>query len=257
MSCGIIHIVFEIIKSYWNRIRGDVRDLHAYIRFAARGNIVDRKTDFSKPNLKPVLLLHGFVTTRRSVSILERRLRDDGFDVFSINLGGFLGRLNTRGIDDLAKLVKEKIDSLSIRYNFGKITIIGHSKGGLIGRYYVSMLGGNERVHTLITLGTPHNGNHFAVLAALTVIGLISKSVWQMMPHSRFMKKLRNTPIPKDVQTVSIYSSNDGVVSPEKSMIQIPEGATNIRNIELAGYTHTDYLIKRGVYEVIQGIILK
>jgi len=244
--------VIEVIKSYLQRLKGTVRDLKTYVKFASRGNVVEHITNFAKPNLKLVLLLHGFGTTRRSVSILEKRLRDDGFDVFSINLGGFLGRLNTGGIDELAMMVKDKIASLADRYNLGKLAIIGHSKGGLVGRYYITMLNGNEHVHTLITLGAPHQGNWWAILAALTVVGLVSKSLWQMMPHSRFMKRLKKTPIPADVYTVSICSDTDGVVSPNLAKIDIPEGSTNIKNVELHGYSHTDYLIKRGVYEVIR-----
>lgn len=243
--------MLRILKHYWLLIRGTVEDIKAYYRFASSGNVVERRTDFAKPGLRLVLLLHGFGTTRKSVAILEQRLRDDGFDVFSINLGGFLKRLNTKGIDELAWKVKTKVDSLCERYKLDKFAVIGHSKGGLIGRYYVSLLGGNEHVHTLITLGTPHNGNWWALLAALSIVGIFSKSLWQMMPVSRFIKNLRNAPIPEDVRTVSIYSYDDEVVPAKRSMLDIPQGATHIKNIELYGYSHTDYLIKRGVYEVI------
>jgi triacylglycerol esterase/lipase EstA (alpha/beta hydrolase family) len=34
--------------------------------------------------------------------------------------------------------------------------------GGLVARYYVQRLGGDERVHTLVTLGTPHAGTRWA-----------------------------------------------------------------------------------------------
>lgn len=244
--------MLEIAKNYWKKLTSAAYDIGVYFKLASQGNIVERLTDFEKPELKPVLLIHGFGTTRKSVSILEQRLRDDGFDVFSLNLGGFLGKFNTCGIGELAIKVKNKIDSLSQRYNLGKIAIIGHSKGGLIGRYYVSLLGGNEHVHTLITLGTPHRGNRLAIMAAITVVGLISKSVWQMMPHSRFMRKMKESPIPENVYTVSIFSTGDSVVPAYRSKLDIPEGATHIKNIELTGCTHTDYLIKRGVYEVIR-----
>ena len=40
--------------------------------------------------------------------------------------------------------------------------MVGHSLGGLIARYYVTRLGGDERVHTLVTLGTPHSGTYSA-----------------------------------------------------------------------------------------------
>ena len=36
--------------------------------------------------------------------------------------------------------------------------------GGLIARYYVQRLGGDARVHTLVTLGTPHGGTAAAYL---------------------------------------------------------------------------------------------
>ncbi|MBI2091498.1 MAG: alpha/beta fold hydrolase [Deltaproteobacteria bacterium] len=242
----------NIIKSYWNKLKNNFRDAGIYLHFTTRGNTVEKITDFTKKDLKLVLLIHGFATTRRSVSILEKRLRMDGFDVFSINLGGFLGRLNSKGIDELAEIVKNKIDSLDKRYHIGKMAIIGHSKGGLIGRYYVSMLGGDKYVHTLITLGTPHRGLRLAFFATLTVIGLISKSVWQMKPNSRFMQMLQKNPIPPNVYTVSIFSRDDEVVPSRRSRLEMEPTAKHIKNIELGGYTHTDYLIKRGVYEVIR-----
>jgi alpha-beta hydrolase superfamily lysophospholipase len=242
----------RIFKHYWLLVRGAFEDIKAYYRFAAGGNVVKRRTDFARPGSRLVLLLHGFGTTRRSVAILEQRLRDDGYDVFSMNLGGFLKRLNTNGIDDLAWKVKTKVDSLYERYKIERFAVIGHSKGGLIGRYYVSCLGGSEHVHTLITLGTPHNGNWWALLAAVSVIGIFSKSLWQMMPVSRFIKGLRKTPIPEDVRAISIYSRDDEVVPAVRSRLDIPQGAAHVRNIELFGYSHTDYLIKRGVYEVIR-----
>lgn len=245
-------VMMELLKNRAHKLKLLMQDIRAYGQLTFDGNEPPQLTNFSKPNLRPILLIHGFGTTRRSVSILEKRLRNDGYDVFSINLGGFMHKINTRGIDTLANVVKEKLDLLSDKYHFGKIVIIGHSKGGLIGRFYVTFLKGNEKVKTLITLGTPHNGSHIAIFAALTVIGLISKSVWQMMPHSRFMKRLNNTPIPEDVKTISIFSPDDTVVTPAQSRLNIPDGSRNIVNLELKGFTHTDYLIKRGAYEEIR-----
>ena len=37
----------------------------------------------------PVLLLHGFFSTRRTLDVLERRLRRDGYGVFTLDLGGW------------------------------------------------------------------------------------------------------------------------------------------------------------------------
>ncbi len=34
--------------------------------------------------------------------------------------------------------------------------------GGIVARYYVQRLGGDARVHTLVTMGSPHGGSHVA-----------------------------------------------------------------------------------------------
>jgi len=72
-----------------------------------------------------------------------------------------------------------------------------------------------------------------------------------MMPYSRFIKKLYKAPIPKTVHTISISSSDDGVVPSDETLLEIPADTGHIQNIKLFGYSHTDYLIKRGVYDVI------
>ena len=64
-------------------------------------NRIERLTDFEKCE-HPVLLLYGFGATRRTVSILEQRLRRDGFCVFSLNLGGVFDTFNTRCIEELS-----------------------------------------------------------------------------------------------------------------------------------------------------------
>jgi triacylglycerol lipase len=42
------------------------------------------------------------------------------------------------------------------------VHIVGHSLGGLDARYFISKLGGESRVKSLTTIGTPHRGTAFA-----------------------------------------------------------------------------------------------
>src|SRR3989338_9456197 len=220
------------LKRSARRVHRDLTSTTSFVRMTLEGNKVERITDFTRCD-HHVLLLYGFGATRRSFSILERRLRKDGFRVFSINLGGILDTFNTRCIEDLAEFVKNKIDRICDRYTLGKISIIGHSKGGLIGRYYVKRLKGYKRVKNLITLGTPHNGNPWALLGAFSPLGLFSRSVWQMVPMSPFIRRLKQGPFPKEVRFVSIYSKNDKVCFYTSAILDVNGTEGNIKNIEL------------------------
>jgi triacylglycerol lipase len=233
----------------YRKFKRQLADIRGYFVFDRRGNTVVRRTDFTQCP-RPVLLLYGFMATRRTFEVLERRLRRDGYCVWSINLGGLFDSFNTRGIDECAEKVREKIERLYARYpNMGPMSILGHSKGGLIGRYYVKRLGGDKRVRNLITLGAPHNGSPTAYLGCITT-GLVSKSVWQMTPMSPFIRRLQIGAFPRSVRFVSMYSKQDRV-NPFPCCILEDQGTGNLFNIELTGVTHKDFLLKRAVYDVI------
>lgn len=241
------------IESGWRRTRRQLDYLRGYVQFDRKGNEIVRRTDFTRCP-RPVLLLYGHMATRRVFEILETRLRRDGFCVFSINLGGLFDAFNTYSVDQCAMKVRLKIERLYARYDLGPLSIIGHSKGGLIARYYVKRLGGEKRVKNLITLGTPHNGTPTAYFGVLTV-GLVAKDVWQMTPMSPFIRRLKQGDFPSSVRFVSIYSKQDRV-SPYPSCIVETSGCGNVFNIEVEGVTHREYLWKRNVYQVIRRELL-
>lgn len=242
-------------KNYLKGLQKDFGATYTYLRLALEGNRVERVTDFAQCK-HPVLLIYGFGATRRIFGILEKRLRRDGFCVFSLNLGGLFETFNTRCIEELALHVHEKVERLCEKHKLGKISIVGHSKGGLIGRYYVKRLGGSHRVKALITLGTPHHGNHWAFLGAFSPLGLFSKSVWQMVPMSGFIRNLKKGPWPKSVKLTSIFSRDDKICFYKSSMLDIPANCNYIKNIELEGLSHSDYIIRKSAYDVIKKELL-
>ena len=243
-----------MFDSQYRKLARQVSYLKGYLEFDTKGNNIIRRTDFSNCE-RPVLLLYGFLGTRRVFDVLERRLRRDGFGVWSINLGGLFDSFNTRGIDECAEKVREKVERLYARFpNLGPLSIIGHSKGGLIGRYYVKRLGGDRRVKNLITLATPHNGTPTAYVGCATV-GMIARSVWQMTPMSPFIRRLKIGAFPRHVRFSSIYSKQDGA-SPFPCCILENDGNGNTFNIEIPGVTHREFVWKRPVYEVIRRELL-
>lgn len=222
-----------------------------HLKITFHGNDIEKVTDFKKANLKPVLLIQGFGSTRRCFHILEKRLRHDGYDVFTVRLGGWFGTMNTRGVSDVAQDVLQKLVSLRDRFHFDRVAIIGHSKGGIIGRYLVSCLGGDTQVHTLITLGSPHRGHKPSSFLAFTPVGLLSKGLRQLRPRSKLLKRMRECAIPPSVYTVSIGSEDDQIVPVAQTELTVHKGADHIVNIRVKGQRHTDYLVKQQIYSII------
>ena len=238
----------------YRRARRSLFDLRGYFDFDRRGNEVVRRTDFTHCP-RPVLLIYGFLGTRRSFQVIERRLRRDGYCVFSINLGGLFDAFNTRGIDECAVKVRDKVERLYARYDLGPLSIIGHSKGGLIGRYYVKRLGGDKRVQTLVTLATPHNGSPTAYLGAV-LFGAVAPSVWQMTPMSRFIRRLKIGQFPSHVRLASIYSKQDRLCPFPAAMLET-EAHANLANVELADCGHHEFLTRKRSYDAIRRELLE
>jgi triacylglycerol lipase len=181
----------------------------SYLRHLARGNRLRRRDAFgdAAPETPPVLLIHGFLGTRGSMYMLERRLVDDGFVVVSFNIG----TLNVRDIRRSAFMIHRKIERILAQTPSQRIDIIGHSMGGLIGLYYVKKLGGAPRVRKLVMMGTPVRGT-WAALAGVVTLGLWSTSSWQLLPRSRFLDELAQGPLPPGVEVSTIAAARDWVV---------------------------------------------
>jgi pimeloyl-ACP methyl ester carboxylesterase len=210
-------------------------------------NRVEKRTDFRNCP-RPVLLLHGWLSSRRTFDVLERRLRRDGYGVFSLDLGGPRVSLLGRGIDDLADLVRAKVERIYARYpGLGPLTIIGHSKGGLIATYYVKKLGGWRRTRAVVTLGTPHRGTPSAWLGI--PFALFTRSLVQMIPGSPFLARLHGGPWPGQVRLVSIWSRQDGA-SPYPSCVIDTHGLPQLSNVEVEG-NHRAHLVRKRTYEVL------
>ena len=100
----------------------------------------------------PILLLHGLVDNRSIFTVLRRALRRRGFGrIWTMNY-----HVLTHDVRAAAQRLAATIDAICEQTGYERIHVIGHSMGGIIARYYVQRMGGDERVHTLVTLGSPH-----------------------------------------------------------------------------------------------------
>jgi triacylglycerol lipase len=238
------------MRRTWRAVRQaakDVRRLAAALQIPGLDNAVEKVTDFRNCP-RPVLLLHGWFSARRTFDVLERRLRRDGYGVFSFDLGGLPGSFTGRRIDDLADHVRVKIDRLYERYpGLGPLSIVGHSKGGLIAEYYVKKLGGWRRTRAVVTLGTPHHGTPFAWLGL--PLAPLTRSLLQMAPGSGFLARLHDGPWPAQVRLASLWSRADRA-APYPTCVVETHGLPHLANVEVTA-DHSGLLLRKKVYEAV------
>ncbi|MFB7213823.1 esterase/lipase family protein [Streptomyces sp. NPDC056255] len=175
----------------------------------------------------PVVLLHGFIDNRSVFVLLRRCLARHGWrHLESLNYSPL-----TCDIRTAAELLGRHVEEICARTGHREVDIVGHSLGGLIARYYVQRLGGDQRVRTLITLGTPHGGTAVAPLASAHPI------VRQMRTGSAPIEELRRPAPGCRTRFVSFWSELDRVIVPaEAGCIDHPD--LDARNVRVTGIGH-------------------
>jgi predicted esterase len=154
---------------------------------------------------RPVVLVHGIGDNRSAFTILRRTLRRRGFGrIVTVNYSPL-----TSDVRKAAAALGAHVERVCRQSGYEQVFLVGHSLGGIIARYYVQCLGGDARVGTLVTLGSPHAGTQLARMAPL----LVGR---QLRPNSELMRELAG-PACCSTRFVAIYSDRDEVVVPTSS----------------------------------------
>ena len=105
----------------------------------------------------PIIMLHGFgFRDERKYGYwgrIPQALEQEGAVLFY----GYQDGHAT--IETNAQTVKKRILEVLEETHAEKVNIIAHSKGGLEARYVISTLGMDDKIASLSTMGTPHNGS--------------------------------------------------------------------------------------------------
>lgn len=174
----------------------------------------------------PILLVHGMVDNRSIFTLLRLGLRRRGFGrVVTTNYSPL-----TTDIRVEAARLAEQVEQLVRETGYERVHVVGHSMGGLIARYYVTRLGGDERVHTLVTLGTPHGGTY-------TAYGWPGRLTRQLRPGSALMDELTQPVERCRTRFIAYWSDLDQLVFPQRhGALEHPD--LLVRNVELHGVGH-------------------
>jgi predicted alpha/beta-hydrolase family hydrolase len=187
----------------------------------------------------PVVLVHGLVDNRSIFTLMRRALRRRGFaSVCTWNYSPL-----QRDVESAAKALGRHIEHICRETGHERVHVVGHSLGGLVARYLVQRLGGDARVESLITLGTPHAGTRWAHV-------LPTPLVRQLRPGSPLMQELAEpSPSCRTVIT-AVYSDLDQVVVPSAAG-RCDHPDLRARNVLVRGVGHMSLPIHRGVVDEV------
>jgi triacylglycerol esterase/lipase EstA (alpha/beta hydrolase family) len=157
-----------------------------------------------------------------------------------------IGFPNRDSIEEMASHLSGTIERLARENGLpaeNSIDIVAHSMGGIISRLALQDPAIAARVHTLVTLATPHHGTQLARY-------LDTRKVRALQPNSDMFKKLGSQlpwgSDPSMPRLICLWTPKDLILLPPES--GIVEGA---RAVCVPESTHLGFVLKPAIWELI------
>lgn len=158
----------------------------------------------------PIILIPGIANKWGFLKHLADSISAKGHPVYIVNKLKF----NLFDIKTSAKIVREMIDKNDLE----KAVIVGHSKGGIIGKYLLIHENKDNRIKGLISIGGPFSGSRLANYT-------LGKSFKELAPQSKIIQEMKRNSVVNS-KIISIMPEFDTRVWHEKASFL--EGAINI-----------------------------
>jgi triacylglycerol esterase/lipase EstA (alpha/beta hydrolase family) len=175
----------------------------------------------------PVVLVHGtFEGAYDNWFDVSPQIKAAGYCLFALEYGD-------RGTGDIAASAGQLarfVDAVLAATRARKVSMVGHSQGGMMPRHYIKFLGGATKVDDLVGLAPSNHGttNPGAFVAGETVCPACD----QQRAGSAFLQRLNaGDETPGSVSYTVIQTSYDEVVTPYTSAFLA--GGANTANVLL------------------------
>lgn len=172
---------------------------HERLAFLREVALVPRDLAAVVPRVRPgddvVVLVHGFLASAGVFRPLRARLeRETGARVATFTHAPCVG------VRRIARQLAEVVDRIPAG---ARVTVVGHSLGGVVARWYVQEMGGHERVARTVSLASPFCGVDVPQL----LVGV------DLHAQSDLLKRLRERASDCGVPHTSVVAADDAVVA--------------------------------------------
>ncbi len=168
----------------------------------------------TKKHPHPVVLVHGtFETMDQNWAALSPRLKQRGYCVFALNYGN-------RGLGPIQQSARELqifVDKVLAHTGARKVSLVGHSQGGMMPRYWIKNLGGKSKVADLVGIAPSNYGTELEQADFRGALGISSpcRACDQQAADSDFIKQLnRGDDTPGPGSFTQIATRNDEIIVP-------------------------------------------
>src|SRR3954447_14019025 len=173
----------------------------------------------------PVILVHGtFGDMTVSWNTIAPALEARGYCVWALDYGN----RGTGDIDRSADQLVAFIDMVRARTGAAKVSMIGHSQGGMLARYVAVRRNRLSVVDDIVGLAPSSHGTTNPPAGPAGVFGCIACQ--QQQAGSAFMRKVNEPPpeAPGPTWYTTVTTTHDEVVTPYRSQALAGDHATNV-----------------------------
>jgi triacylglycerol lipase len=195
----------------------------ALLNLAAAGN--------ASAQSEPIIFVHGYNGSTSNFNTMVDRFTTDGYSSAKLYRFGYRSTVNNDKTS--ANELKNFIATVRQNNNNETVSIVAHSNGGLVSRWYRVSLGGSAEMRRFVTLGTPHKGTQ-------TAYSCYDPACYDMRPNSAFLNDLAGKGCDR-----SLWSSADGVIVPA-------ENAKCGSSTQTASVSHMSLLTDASVYRQVR-----
>jgi pimeloyl-ACP methyl ester carboxylesterase len=156
----------------------------------------------SRPARRGAVFIHGFVCNRGFWTPWLKELRARGHPFIAVNLEPVFG-----AIDRYVPIVEDAVQRITQATGLPPV-LVCHSMGGLAARAWLRAMSAADRVHHVITIGSPHHGTWIARFSQVS-------NGRQMRQRSEWLRQLERPADPERYAKFTCWYSNcDNIAFP-------------------------------------------